>query len=111
MSRYLAQGAIGDLATAGEAVAKIVEDPHLPEVSCQVLRLSALEKGVKVPPCALVPVATSPGKGVGLRSVVKPLRLFVKFKENPALGYLIGAGVFATIYLLGYKQGRKAKNV
>ena len=106
---YIAQGAVEDLATAGAAVAKVVEDPHLPEVACQVLRLNAIERGVSTPSCTIVPVAHQPGKGIGLRSVVKPLRLFVKAKENPPLAFLVGAGVVGTIFLLGYKSGKGSK--
>ncbi len=89
---------------------KIAQDPHLNEVVCQVLRLNALERGVRLPSaCPKIPVTRSPGKGIGLRHAVKPLRMFVATRENPYLLPLIVGGGALALFLLGYYAGRTAK--
>lgn len=91
------------LATASGAVAAgkaILEDPYLPEVTTLVMRLKANEakksgagKGSK-------------GPGVGLKSVVAPLRIYVAAKENPMVGVAVVAGILAIPFLAGYAFGK-----
>ena len=83
--------------TAGKA---ILDDPYFPEVTSLILRLKAIEakKGGS---------SSSGGKGVGLGSVVKPLRLFVAYKENPWVGGAIVAGLFFLPFVAGYFVGKR----
>jgi hypothetical protein len=91
---------------AGTAALKIVEDPHLSEVVCQVMRLNAIEKKAPPgPPCRATPKGKSPGRGIGLRHAVKPLRYFVKTRENKYLLPLVVGGGALAIFLVGFLVG------
>ncbi len=94
----------------GTAVLKIAQDPHLKEVVCHVLRLNALERGVKLPAtCTKIPEAAGPGKGIGLRYAVGPLRMFVATREKPYLLPLVVGGTALGVFLLGFFAGRGGK--
>jgi hypothetical protein len=104
---YLSTGAITDVATAAF---KISDDPHLPEVACQVLRLSDIEEGRKLgAPCPKISRNASPGRGIGLRHAVVPIRIAVKARENPimALGFI--AAVTLAVFGVGYVTGKKKR--
>ncbi len=106
---YANYSALGQM-DIGTAVLRIAQDPHLKEVVCQVLRLNALERGVKAPPpCAQIPETASPGKGIGLRYAVKPLRMFVTTREKPYLIPLVVGGTALGVLLLGFFLGRGSK--
>ncbi|MDP2607312.1 MAG: hypothetical protein Q8S00_32645 [Deltaproteobacteria bacterium] len=96
--------------TAGALIA-VTTDPHLSEVICQVLKLQAIEKGQRVGACNIVSKDYLPGKGIGLRDVVVPLRYYVKAKEKPYIAALIAAGVVFTIFSLGLSVGRSKRRV
>jgi hypothetical protein len=94
--------------TAAQAAVELVSDPYLSEVACQVVRLSKLEKGENPgPPCQRIPVvAATVGKGIGLRYVVKPLRVVVNAREQPILAAVAAATIIGSIFALGYIAGR-----
>mgnify|MGYP001559931932 FL=1 len=75
-----------------DATKALLDDPALPEVASLVIKLNKIEPG---------------GIGIGLKRVVPPLRLYVKTRENPWLGYAIIAGIIGGPFLLGYLFGRK----
>lgn len=90
-----------------KAALEIVRDPYLTEVTCQVLRLAALEDGTNPgPPCRQIPVVTGTrGMGVGLRYVVKPLRVVVAAREHPIIAAGTVLAVVSGIFLLGAALG------
>lgn len=96
-----------DLTTA-QAVAEVVSDPYLNEVACHVLRLAAIERGQKPGPrCQEIPVVPATiGKGIGLRYVVRPLRVAVSAREHPLVAAGVVAAVVGGIFFLGFATGR-----
>lgn len=101
---------IGDLKSAAEATIAVADDPHLSEVACQVLRLSAIQKGAKLgPTCPRIPLNRSPGKGIGLRHAVGPIRLAVKVREKPWVAVLAVGSTVALVFALGYGAGRRKR--
>ena len=98
---------IGNVALA---TARVVEDPYLPEVACQLLRLNALERGaLPGAPCKRTPPARAQirNKGIGLRYVAGPLRAAVWARQNPVPAALIAAGTVFLIGYIGYSMGKK----
>jgi hypothetical protein len=87
-----AEGAV----KAGQA---ILEDPYLPEVTSLVMRLKAAESKHGGS-------AGTGTKGVGLGTIVTPLRAFVTVKEHPLVGIAMIAGVFAIPFIAGYFIGK-----
>ncbi len=105
---YTAQG--GSITTATQAAIKIIDDPHLPEVACQVLRLNKIEEGKPLgTPCAKIPKNYKPGQGIGLRYAAGPLRVFVKSREKPWLTYIVIGSTFGVVFLAGYMVGRPTR--
>ncbi len=102
-----------DLFKKGPAVlragAKILEDPYLPEVACEVMRLSDIEggkpAGARCPPTR---VTAKMKKGVGLRYAVKPLRALIFHKQNPWVVPVVLLGTLGAIFYLGYTMGKKS---
>lgn len=102
-----ASQALNALTQAGGALgtgAKVVADPYLPEVLCQIDQLAQIEAGRVPLPCPRIP----PGRvgGVGLRKVVAPMRAYVYAEQHPwvypaAIGAAIGIP-----FLLGYLAGK-----
>lgn len=95
-----------------QATKYILEDPALPEIATQVIKLHNLQqnatyyKTISSAPKALHgPPGVVPG--IGLRDIVTPLKMYVKFKEQPILGYAALAGVLAVPFLLGYFVGKR----
>lgn len=88
------------------SVAKnVIEDPALPEVTSLMLKLHALEQP-KAAPGRPAP-STAPVKGIGLSRAVKPLRLYVAYREEPIIGYAIVAGILAVPFFAGYFVGKR----
>lgn len=81
----------------------ILDDPALPEVTSLILKLNKLEQ--KKPKMGGPPVPVT--KGIGLHRVVKPLRLYVKTREQPVLGYVIIAAAVGIPFMLGYLIGKR----
>ena len=89
---YTAMGGVISTANAAIAVAK---DPYLSEVVTLVLKLQAQE-------AKSAGISGSTGRGVGLRNVVGPLRLFVKIQEKPWILPVAVIGIVGTIFAAGY---------
>jgi hypothetical protein len=96
-----------------EAVSKVVLDPALPEVACNVLRLNHVIEGrpAGIPCSRKVYTADQKRKGVGLYMAVTPLRIVTWARENPAVAIGVGAGVISLIFGLGYIWGKGSKRV
>lgn len=109
MSYAQSYSSLGEM-DIGTAALKIAQDPHLKEMICHVLRLNALERGVRAPtPCARIPATASPGKGIGLRHAVGPLRMFVTIREKPYLIPLVVGGTAMAVFLAGFFLGLGSK--
>ena len=85
------------------AAEQILADPALPEVTQQVMKLREIEKQR----AKGQPSAGKPAPGIGLGRIVKPLKFFVKTREQPVYGWLIVAAIIGLPFLVGYKFGRK----
>lgn len=108
---YSSTGDLSTLTSAAGAVVDVANDPHLPEVICEVQRLSLLEQGKPLPaPCTKIPLKAGTGKGIGLRYAVVPLRLAVKVREKPWIVAAVALGIGASIFTLGYTSGRRSKS-
>ena len=96
------------LETAGpalEAAIQLLEDPYLPEVTCNVLRLSKVEQGKPVgAPCPVGPRGQR--KGIGLRYAIKPLRAAVWVRLNPLLATALGISVVGSLIGIGVIIGK-----
>ncbi len=96
------------LETAGpalEAAIQLLEDPYLPEVTCNVLRLSKVEQGKPVgAPCPVGPRGQR--KGIGLRYAIKPLRAAVWVRINPLLATALGLSVVGSLIGIGVIIGK-----
>lgn len=88
-----------------QAAGYVIEDPALPEVTKLLLELHALEQKARKP--GAPPPKKEPG--IGLKRVVKPLRMYVKARKNPLYGFAIVAGALAVPFLFGYLVGKKRK--
>lgn len=104
--RYLSKSATGL-----SAASAVLDDPYFPEVTCQILRLRDINKGIKgTKPCPpTVTTAAALRKGVGLVSVRRPLRAVVYAKANPWAAPLAAAVVVGVPMLIGYALGKKGK--
>ena len=90
---------------------KVLEDPYLPQASCEVMRLSRVSAGRAAGPrCAAPRLSRAQAqKGVGLRATVTPLRLMIFHKQYPWLAPLAGATILGGIFYLGYVTGKDRK--
>ena len=106
---YRSTGDTTAVLDAATAALKVAQDPFLPEVVCSVLRLSALEEGRNPGPrCAKVNAA--PGRGIGLRYAVVPIRLAVKAREQPVLAVAVVGGVLFGLVAFGYALGKNRRS-
>ena len=100
----------GDIASTGQALLNVTGDPHLPEIICHAVRLGKMEKhedpGLK---CDKIPFGTLPGKGIGLRYLVFPVRLADKMREKPYIAIATTAGLIFSIFALGFIAGKAGK--
>jgi len=98
---------LSTIGSAALAAGKVIEDPYLPEVACQLLRLNALERGM-IPgaPCARTP-KTRTNKGIGMRYVAPPLRAAVWARQNRLAAIGIAAGAVFLIGYVGYQIGKR----
>lgn len=112
---YISQGdAVSTLDRLGPAVlaaSKIIEDPALPEIACEVLRLNRVvarqDPGLPCPRRVLT--EEQKRKGVGLHLARRPLRAYVWARQHPGAAWGIGLGVVLAIGLVGYSIGRRAR--
>ena len=94
--KTMAYQATGGLLSTASAASAVATDPYLPEVVDLVLKLKASEKKTAGSGSG------SSGRGVGLRNVVGPLRIFVKVQEQPWILPVGVIGVFGVIFAAGY---------
>lgn len=93
------------------AVAKVVQDPALPEVTCHVLRLNKITEGKDPgPPCTRRRyMLTEKKQGIGLTLAVTPLRVAVWARANPLLAAGAGLAVAGLLVGAGYSMGRRQR--
>lgn len=73
----------------------ILEDPALPDVARLAIRLNNLEP--------FETVGKSLKKvGVGLKSAVTPMKLYVKYRRNPVVGKIVVGAIVALPIYIGY---------
>lgn len=102
---YQATGISTAISTA-QALVDVTRDPHLPEVVCHVLRLDAMESGQPPgPPCQKMSTKAYPGKGIGLRYAVPPLRVLDWAREHPIRAAGIAVGTIGALVWIGYLIG------
>jgi len=91
-------------ADAIKAATKVIEDPALTEVACNVLRLNRIvEELPPGPPCPRREYTDSEKRrGVGLYQVVGPIRAYSWYFKNRVPLALIG-GVVLAVSLVGLK--------
>jgi hypothetical protein len=103
---YQPTGATTVVGEALKAAAQAVSDPYLPQVACEVQRLGRIERGQKPGPRCSKPARVTPGVGIGLESVVMPIRAFSFYKQYPWAVIGGTALAFALVYSMGYSAGR-----
>lgn len=113
---YVPQGAdiaatLDKVAPTILAVSKVVEDPALPEVVCEVLRLHNVTKGLPPGPSCPRRVFTEADKrkGVGLYVAREPLRAYVWARQNPGMAWGAAMVAVGLIGLVGYTLGRRSR--
>lgn len=102
-------GKVASLLDVGKS---ILEDPYLPQVTCEVLRLGKIERGqLPGPPCrSTVGLSTAAvKKGIGLRFAVTPLKVWSYQRQHPWLLPTVVAGVLGLTFLVGYNVGKRRK--
>ena len=110
MSYKSTGNAIEGVAQVLSAGRDVVSDPHIGELTCHIVRLNALEEGTNPGAfCNPMPVNFRPGRGIGLRHAMPALRQYVRYRENPWPFYVGAFAIAATIYGLGYLNGRDSK--
>jgi hypothetical protein len=102
----------GKVASALEVGKNVLDDPYLPQFTCEVLRLAKVERG-QAPgaPCrTTVGLSTAAVKrGIGLRFAVTPLKIWIYQRQHPWLLPTVVAGVLGLTFLVGYKAGKRRK--
>jgi hypothetical protein len=110
---YISQSGVTEtldkLAPAVLAASKVIEDPALPEIACEVLRLNRVvsHQNPGLPCQRRVLTEADKRKGVGLYLAREPLRAYIWARQNPALAIGIGLGVVGIIGAIGYAIGRR----
>lgn len=102
---------LGDLASIINSVSSVVgtsvdvaSDPYLQETLCHIGQLKQINAGQSVGTCT--DTADDLAGGVGLRSVVKPLRAYVWAQQNKWIYPVIAAGILGIPFLIGYDVGK-----
>lgn len=113
---YTATGAdiaeiLDKAAPAVLAASKVIEDPALPEIVCEVLRLNKVVSGQNPGPSCPRRVITGADKrkGVGLYVAREPLRAYVWARQNPFLALGAAAALVGVIGYVGYSMGRRSR--
>lgn len=97
----------GTVSSALTAGTKVLQDPYLSQLTCEVLRLAKAQKGENPgPPCART--AAAPG-GVGLNVAILPVKALTYQKQHPWFLPVVGVGVVGVFVLIGYAIGRGSK--
>jgi len=107
-ARPISTSGVSDWLQKGAEILKsaktVLDDPALPEVTGMVFELNQMEKkGAKAGEPGV------PSKGIGLRTVVKPLRAFVFYRKNTWILPVAIAGVIGMPFLLGFVFGRRGR--
>lgn len=93
------------VSTTLEAATKVLQDPHLSQLTCEVLRLSKAQKGEDPgPPCA--PTVATKQAGVGLSLAILPVKALTYQKRHPWFLPVVGVGIVGFVMLIGYAIGR-----
>ena len=90
-----------------QAGAKVISDPYLPEVTCRLVQLSALENRQPVPACPSTPMDRT--GGIGLRKLVRPLRAAVYAEQHPWVKPVALLAAIGIPVAIGYALGRKSR--
>ncbi len=98
--------AVEGIYTAGGVIPIILEDPGLPLLTREIVRLHTVEQ--RYPSTG---PAGTPGKGIGLVRIVPIVKGYTWYRENPTMGLLAGLGIVAIPFLLGYVAGKGKRNV
>lgn len=110
IKRYGRRGqppAMGDLASILGAAEGIADDPYLPEMVCMINQLKQINNNLPVAVCT--PTADGLPGGVGIGSIIAPMRAFVYAQQNK---WVYGVAALALIGLpmwLGYELGKESK--
>jgi hypothetical protein len=103
----MAYTATGGLMSTASAATAVATDPSLPVVVDLVLKLQSIEKSKAA---ASGPSGPSiPSRGVGLRNVVGPLKMFVAIQERPWILPATVVGILGVTFMGGYLVGKKRR--
>jgi hypothetical protein len=95
--KMMAYTATGGVLSTASAVTAIATDPSLPIVVDLVLKLKAIESGK-----ASSSGSSAPSRGVGLRNVVAPLKMFIAIQKRPWILPATVIGVLGAAFAAGY---------
>lgn len=101
----MAYTAMGSLLSTASAATAVATDPSLPVVVDLVLKLQSIEKGKS----KASGTASVPSRGVGLRNVVGPLKMFVAIQERPWILPATVVGILGVTFMGGYLVGKRKK--
>lgn len=108
---FKATGDVEAVLDASKAALMVADDPHLSEVVCHVYRLAKIEQGKDPgPDCPRIPTNTAPGRGIGLRYAVVPVRATVKLREHPYMSIAAAGGILLGLVAFGYALGLRSKS-
>lgn len=96
---------LGGISDVTSAASKIIEDPCLVDVAKLVLQLNQMEQAA--PSKGAQP--SSPVKGIGLCSAVKPLNTIIALRKNKWILPAIGGAVFLGLFFAGYAAGKRGR--
>jgi len=103
-----AQGFLGKLDQYWDIAKSVLEDPALPQVVDRAKKLQAIAKSA--PKAAGAPEGSRPG--IGLGAAIRPLDLFILYRQKP---WILPVGIGAVLavpallgYFVGRRRGRKA---
>jgi hypothetical protein len=107
-----AQPGDGSFSETFKAGVKILEDPYLPQLACEIVRLNRIQAGLNPGKSCPAPRFVDPTRGIGLEDVVTPVRAFQFYKQHPLIVAAGAAtfvvGIFTVVAWLGYRaRGRR----
>lgn len=90
-----------------QSASEIINDPYLPEITCQIQSLSSMQKGGKALRCARQPKGLK--GGIGMEVAIKPLRAFVFYTKNPWVVRAVVMAVLGVTFYAGYATAKSRK--
>jgi hypothetical protein len=114
----MAYTAMSGLLSTASAATAVATDPSLPVVVDLVLKLQKIEKDKAASAAPGAPSTVSfstsnffavPSRGVGLRNVVGPLKMFVAIQERPWILPVTVVGILGVTFMGGYLVGKRRK--